>query len=792
MASESVPPSVRCVTSPDEVDFRDVFIIESHGRVKTDPVTPRYGRKLESRFAVVGFLCCILCGCAGFVLNTASGDLRLSPAAMAFGNVSVGKTVSSNMSLKNQGTTALSVGSLTVSGQAFSLTGVTPMPFTLAPGASRVVAITFAPSNQGNFAGQLTAMDGSNQTLASASITGQGMTPVTPQLDISSSTLTFGSAVLDSPVTQSITLTSSGTAPVTVSSIDLSGSGFSITGATAPATLSPGQTLSLQVSFDPTVAGAASGTITISSNSTTGGTSVVSLSGTGTAAATPQLTVSVGTLAFGSVTLNTASTKTLTLTSSGTAALTVNAVSLAGTGFAISGATFPALLNPGQTVTLQVSFDPTVAGAVSGTITISSNSTTGGTSMVGLTGTGTQAATPQLTVSAGNLAFGSVTLNTTSTQTLTLTSSGTAALTVNAVSLAGTGFAISGATFPALLNPGQTVTLQVSFDPTVAGAVSGTITISSNSTTGGTSMVGLTGTGTQAATPQLTVSAGNLAFGSVTLNTTSTQTLTLTSSGTAALTVNAVSLAGTGFAISGATFPALLNPGQTVTLQVSFDPTVAGAASGTITISSNSTTGGTSMVSLSGTGTQAANPALTLSTTNLSFGSDPVGTLVSLPVTLTSSGTSPVTVSAANLAGSGFTYSGATFPVTLNPTIAITIQVHFDPTAAGATSGTLMFTSNSTTGTTSTVNLSGTGTAVQHQVSLGWAAPTNSPVPVTKYDIYRGTGSSPSFQLLSSSTTTAYVDLTVTAGATYTYYVTSVDSAGTESTPSNQVIVTIP
>ncbi len=305
-------------------------------------------------------------------------------------------------------------------------------------------------------------------------------------------------------------------------------------------------------------------------------------------------------------------------------------------------------------------------------------------------------------------------------------------------------------------------------------------------------MVSLSGTGTQALTPQLTVSASTLAFGSVTLNTASSKTLTLTSSGTAAVTVNSVGLSGAGFAIAGGSFPTVLNPGQTVTLQVSFDPTVAGAASGTITISSNSTSGSTNMVSLSGTGTQAANPVLTLSTTNLSFGSDPVGTIVTLPVTLTSSGTSPVTVSAASLAGSGFSYSGATFPVTLSPTIAITIQVQFDPTAVGPTSGTLTFTSNSTAGTTSAVNLNGTGTAVQHRVSLSWVAPTNSPLPVTEYDIYRGTGSNPSFQLLSSSTTTAYVDLAVTASTTYTYYVTSVDSAGAQSSPSNEVTVTIP
>jgi fibronectin type 3 domain-containing protein len=128
----------------------------------------------------------------------------------------------------------------------------------------------------------------------------------------------------------------------------------------------------------------------------------------------------------------------------------------------------------------------------------------------------------------------------------------------------------------------------------------------------------------------------------------------------------------------------------------------------------------------------------------------------------------------------------------LNPTIAVKVQVQFDPTTVGPATGTITFTSNSTAGNTSMVSLSGTGTATQHQVSLNWNAPVTSPVPVTGYKIYRATGSNTSFQVLSSSTATAYVDLAVVAGTSYSYYVTSVDSAGTESVSSNQVTVTIP
>jgi hypothetical protein len=229
-----------------------------------------------------------------------------------------------------------------------------------------------------------------------------------------------------------------------------------------------------------------------------------------------------------------------------------------------------------------------------------------------------------------------------------------------------------------------------------------------------------------------------------------------------------------------------------LTLQVQFDPTTAGTASGQITISSNSTTGGTALLALSGTGT-AANPQLTISAGNLSFGSVAVNTATTQTLTLTSTGTSPVTVNSATTSGAGFTIVGGSFPVTLNPTQTVTLQLQFKPTTAGALTGQITISSNSTSGSTAVVALSGTGTAVSHEVDLSWDAPANSPDPVAGYNIYRATGTG-SLVLINSSPDSAvvYVDSAVVSGATYSYVVKSVDLGGVESVPSNQITVTIP
>jgi hypothetical protein len=403
---------------------------------------------------------------------------------------------------------------------------------------------------------------------------------------------------------------------------------------------------------------------------------------------------------------------------------------------------------------------------------------------------------PQLTVSAASLSFGSTMVNTPTIQSLTLTSTGTAPVTITSAAVSGAGFTMVGAGLPVTLNPQQAMTLQVQFNPATAGAATGQIAISSNSTSGGTSMVALTGTGTTASgpqtSPQLAVSATSLSFGSVAVNTGSTQSLTLTSTGTAPVTVSSAAISGVGFTIVAQTFPVTLNPTQSVTIQIQFLPTAAGTASGQITINSNSTAGGTALVALGGTGT-AGNPQLTPGIASVSFGSVAVNTPTTQTLTLTSSGTTAVTVNSAVITGAGFTIVGGSFPVTLNPGQTLTLQLQFTPTTAGALAGQITISSNSVNGSTAVVPLSGTGTAVAHEVDLSWDAPVSSPDPVAGYNIYRAIGTG-SLVLINASPNVAvvYVDSTVASGANYSYVVKSVDSSGVESAPSNQITVTIP
>jgi fibronectin type 3 domain-containing protein len=132
--------------------------------------------------------------------------------------------------------------------------------------------------------------------------------------------------------------------------------------------------------------------------------------------------------------------------------------------------------------------------------------------------------------------------------------------------------------------------------------------------------------------------------------------------------------------------------------------------------------------------------------------------------------------------------------MTLNPNQSVTLNVQFDPTVAGAASGTLTVTSTSTTGSPTQVPLTGTGTAVTYSISLNWDAPSGSTDPVAGYNVYRSTDGGASFTKLNASPDSQadYSDTTVQSGASYVYQVTSVDASGVESAPSNQFPLSVP
>src|SRR5205807_1628704 len=203
-----------------------------------------------------------------------------------------------------------------------------------------------------------------------------------------------------------------------------------------------------------------------------------------------------------------------------------------------------------------------------------------------LSGNGTA---PAVGLAPTSLDFGNQLLATTSTaMTVTLTNTGTAALTINSFAASGDFAATStGANAcpmsPATLAAGANCTIDVTFTPTASGARTGTLSLDDNAG-GSPQMVPLSGNGTA---PVAVLAPTSLGFGNQPLTTTSTpMTVTLTNTVTAALTINSFAASGD-FALPTRRSsdlpmsPATLAAGGNCTINVTFTPTALGARTGT-------------------------------------------------------------------------------------------------------------------------------------------------------------------------------------------------------------------
>jgi hypothetical protein len=193
-------------------------------------------------------------------------------------------------------------------------------------------------------------------------------------------------ATVGSSNSQTIQLKNSRSSEVTISSVTVPSGGFEVTGLSTPLTLAGGGTTTLNLIFAPAAAGSVGGELAIVNTS---GTLDISVSGTGVAASR-SISASPTSLSFGSVTVGTSTSASVTLTSTGNTSVTISGVSTSGTGLSVSGSLSGTVLNPAQTVSLNVDFTPTAAGSVAGSVSVSSNATNSPTT-IAVSGTGVAA-----------------------------------------------------------------------------------------------------------------------------------------------------------------------------------------------------------------------------------------------------------------------------------------------------------------------------------------------------------------------------------------------------------------
>ena len=307
-----------------------------------------------------------------------TNTLVVNPSSIAFGNIAVGSTARRNETVTNGFSSRLVLREITFSGSNFSK--VLYLPLSLTAGQSATFPVSFTPTSAGNFSVTMTVKYrrpyNRHWVYGSSSVALQGTgTTAGSSLTVSPASINFGNVAVGSQQVLPLTLTNASgqTTSIQVSQVGASGTGFSATGISPPVTLAVGQSVTVNVNFKPTAAGTDSGAVAITSNAINPSVSVP-LSGSGTS--TGQLAMSPSSLNFGSVTVGKSATLNGSLTAS-SASVTVSSASWNGTGFSLSGLSFPLVVGAGQTLPYSVTFTPQSAGAVTGSLAFASNASNG-------------------------------------------------------------------------------------------------------------------------------------------------------------------------------------------------------------------------------------------------------------------------------------------------------------------------------------------------------------------------------------------------------------------------------
>ena len=286
----------------------------------------------------------------------------------------------------------------------------------------------------------------------------------------------------------------------------------------------------------------------------------------------------------------------MNLLNTGNIALTISSIAITGADSAdfIQSNLCPSSLAAGAGCTATVQFIPTTLGTRTAALTVTDNAANSPQS-VSLTGVGVQ---PAVTLSPASLSFPTQIVFTNSkTQTVTLSNTGLGTLSITQIAISGpfTQTNNCGST----VNAGRSCTLTVTFRPTTAGSIPGSLSITDNAPLS-PQTVSLIGTGTYVEFNPSTFNFGNQPVGTKSLP----KKITLSNKGSVAVSITKISLIGAnaGDFAETDTCGNSVAAGASCFITVTFTPSATGKRTANVSVIDNGG-GSPQTVSLTGTGT---------------------------------------------------------------------------------------------------------------------------------------------------------------------------------------------
>ncbi len=218
---------------------------------------------------------------ASFLILPAFAQLTSTPSSESFSNTYIGLfSTSKSISVKNTGTTSVTITSITSSCPQFKLSSGTT-PDTLAAGASTSYSFYFAPTAAQVYSCNYTLAVSSGSNLV-VPLTGTGLASAAI-VGLSATSLTFNNQPVGTPsASQSIKVSNTGTASIEITGITITSPDFYITPVKLPITIKKSSSTTINVFYSPAQAISETGVIGLVYNDIP--EQVVDLYGTGAAA----------------------------------------------------------------------------------------------------------------------------------------------------------------------------------------------------------------------------------------------------------------------------------------------------------------------------------------------------------------------------------------------------------------------------------------------------------------------------------------------------------------------------
>ncbi len=543
--------------------------------------------------------------------GTPTPDIAMSPLLYAYGDVLVGSSAAKTFVVQNTGTATLQVTATSVTGSNANQFSITSGggSFSLAPGGTRNVVVSFAPTSTGAKTAALRcASNDPDENPYDVALTGTG---TQPDIAASPTSYGYGNLPVGSSASTTLVVQNTGSATLQVTATTLIGTHpgqFSITSGGGSFSLAPGSTRNVVVAFVPTSTGDKSATLRLTSNDTDESPLNLPLTGTAITPA-PDIVVLPGLLDCGNVLVGTNSLGAIRVRNAGGGSLQVTATWLAGpdsTAFALTAGVAPFALAPGDSTLLQLRFAPASGGSKSAVLHIESNDPDENPVLILVTGSGV-VPLPDLQAASSH-AFGYVGVGSSQTDTLAIDNVGLADLHVTSTSLLGPDAAQFGLPGPGAftVTPSASHALVVAFSPGTLGPKSATLRLASDDPDAGVWDIALQGSG---GAPDLAVSPLARDFGACDIGSSASFMAQLWNQGTLSLDVTSTMLMGTNaaeFGITSGAGPFTLAPGDSQQVVVRFAPTTFGPKSASLMISSTDPVDGNILIQLTGSGNPMA------------------------------------------------------------------------------------------------------------------------------------------------------------------------------------------